>query len=604
MEPTGEVKSKKQYYKQKKKNSKKNMHRARLIVRNLPFATTEDNLREHFQKFGEINEIKLLKKEDGTLLGCGFVQYNLVQKAAKARHHLNGKPFLDRNIECDWALPKDRYQKEHDIVQLVKIKEEPLNDEYEIKAEVNESVVEIKEEIKEEVEGINQDDYKEELNESMDEYVDKEDTDDEEMGEEEEELEEYVSEDVKFVDNNSKPISNDVVEGKTVFIKNVPFSATNDDVKKCMSQFGPLYYAVVCIDQLTEHSRGTAFVKFKNKEAAVKCLSEKGIKLMGNIIECEQALSREQIKYKSDKKMKGPRDSRNLYLVKEGVILAGSKAAESVSAADMAKRLQIEQYKTQMLKNLNMFVARTRLVVHNIPPSWNDAQLKKLFQKHSGPSGVIKEARIMRNMRSLDSNGVGKSKEYAFVTFSTHDAALHALRSLNNNPDIFNINKRPIIAFSIENRSKLQAREKRLANSKLKNPQCKSYDPKAITSNPIKEKNRPYPNNYNLEQKSDEGLSKFSGVKAAFGNNRMRSKFNIKTQAQMHLEQVKKDKKKKKIAITKQPLKQKQKIVKSTKQKLNKFKVDDNFSKLVNSYKQKLLTAENRNSETRKKWYD
>ena len=57
--------------------------------------------------------------------------------------------------------------------------------------------------------------------------------------------------------------SDDVSEGKTVFLKNVPFSVNNDQLKECLEQFGPVFYALVCIDPLTEHSRGTAFVKFK-----------------------------------------------------------------------------------------------------------------------------------------------------------------------------------------------------------------------------------------------------------------------------------------------------------------------------------------------------
>jgi len=58
-------------------------------------------------------------------------------------------------------------------------------------------------------------------------------------------------------------VSNDVSEGKTIFLKNVPFSVKNDELKKYMEQFGPVYYALVCIDPLTEYSRGTAFVKFQ-----------------------------------------------------------------------------------------------------------------------------------------------------------------------------------------------------------------------------------------------------------------------------------------------------------------------------------------------------
>lgn len=64
-------------------------------------------------------------------------------------------------------------------------------------------------------------------------------------------------------EKHPRRVSNDINEGKTVFIKNVPFTVKNEDLKECMEQFGPVYYALVCVDPLTEHSRGTAFVKFR-----------------------------------------------------------------------------------------------------------------------------------------------------------------------------------------------------------------------------------------------------------------------------------------------------------------------------------------------------
>lgn len=47
------------------------------------------------------------------------------------------------------------------------------------------------------------------------------------------------------------------------------------------------------------------------------------------------------------------------------------------------------------------------------------------------------KARVMRDLKNVDTAGRGKSKEYGFVTFTTHEDALNALRSLNNNPNIF-----------------------------------------------------------------------------------------------------------------------------------------------------------------------
>jgi len=47
----------------------------------------------------------------------------------------------------------------------------------------------------------------------------------------------------------------------------------------------------------------------------------------------------------------------------------------------------------------------------------------------------------MRDLKNVDANKVGKSKEHGFVAFTTHEDALKALRSLNNNPNIFSKNR-------------------------------------------------------------------------------------------------------------------------------------------------------------------
>lgn len=72
------------------------------------------------------------------------------------------------------------------------------------------------------------------------------------------------NESVISIENKKRFKSHDVKEGLTVFLKNVSFSVDNDELKRFMKeQFGPIYYALVCVDRLTEHSKGTAFVKFR-----------------------------------------------------------------------------------------------------------------------------------------------------------------------------------------------------------------------------------------------------------------------------------------------------------------------------------------------------
>ncbi|CAH2207653.1 jg27824 [Pararge aegeria aegeria] len=92
--------------------------------------------------------------------------------------------------------------------------------------------------------------------------------------------------------------------------------------------------------------------KTVNKDDAESFLAlpAEQLRLEGQVLIVKPALKRENLQ-KGDKKQ--PKDNRNLYLVKEGVIVAGTKAAVGVSASDMSKRLTLERSKTQMLKNLN-----------------------------------------------------------------------------------------------------------------------------------------------------------------------------------------------------------------------------------------------------------
>ncbi|KAF7287821.1 hypothetical protein GWI33_000174 [Rhynchophorus ferrugineus] len=498
--------------------------RARLVVKNLSFKATEESVRKYFEEYGQISNVELLKKPDG------------------------------RNLEVDFAKPKNVYNKE-------KQKSSTAKEEVEVKQEsIDTSIISIKDE---------------DLEEKPEITDEKPDVQNSGNGEDSE----VDSDNNEDCDTSSivekKPfMSRDVSEGKTIFVKNVPYDATGDDLKKCFLQYGSVYYALICIDKMTEHSKGTAFVKFVNKEDAEKALSAgTELTLLGNILDCHPAIDQNDLKNKlhSEKENKSkPKDSRNLYLVKEGVILAGTKAAQGLSQSDMAKRLQIEQYKTQMLKKLNTFVSKNRL-------------------KHGGKGCVIKEARIMRNMRNLDAKGVGESKQYGFVTFTTHEHALAALRSLNNNPNIFTPHKRPIVTFSIENKTALNAKIKRQQKSKFKNPNSKDYDPNLAKENT---------NTTGTEVECD--VKPFSGITAKEGTiQKMRSRYKLGVQAKLHYENIKKEKRKQKM--TKKSLAERKKdFIRQPKQKMNNKSKDDNFSKLVNDYK-KMLTSD---VAKKSKWYE
>lgn len=369
----------------KKDKESRQKRRARIIVRNISYKSTEAKLREHFTKFGTILDVNVLKRPDGKLVGCAFIQFERVNQAAKAILTCTGKDLLGRTVHIDWAVNKDKFDK-----HTRKTQTNPFGS--------------FKEETKKE--------------ENSDDDDDKPEIDDETIKEEEDEekLEQDSKDDeddkknvnMKLEDGEQKTrrISNDLTENCTVFIKNVPFDASSNDFKKCCLQFGAIYYALINTDPVSGHSRGTGFVKYRvstifmgvylnvvinltgnlqTKDSADMCLQAgTAFKLFNQVLDPIVAVSRQDIKKKFElAKNKEPADSRNLFLIKEGVIMAGSKSAESVSQSDMAKRLRLEQIKVQMLKDLNRYVARERLTIHNIPPAYDSMRLRKSVESHT-----------------------------------------------------------------------------------------------------------------------------------------------------------------------------------------------------------------------------
>lgn len=214
--------------------------RSRIIVRNLSYNVKESDLREWFTKFGTVQEINLLKRAaDGKLVGCAFIQYEKVNAAAKAILKTTGQQLVGRPVHCDWAIGKDRYVKH---VRQSKIKPKTTA----IVASDNDSV-------KSEPDDSDANDGKDEDDADAVKSEDESDEDDKN----------HIDDDIKPDVKPPRPKRNDVAEGCTVFIKNVPFTATNDDLQEACKQFGPLYYGLINVDHVSGHSKGTGFVKFK-----------------------------------------------------------------------------------------------------------------------------------------------------------------------------------------------------------------------------------------------------------------------------------------------------------------------------------------------------
>ncbi|XP_021573187.1 RNA-binding protein 28 isoform X2 [Carlito syrichta] len=340
--------------------------------------------------------------------------------------------------------------------------------------------------------------------------------------------EEREDEDVQVPKKKKRKLPSDVNEGKTVFIRNLSFDSEEEELGELLQQFGDLKYVRIVLHPDTEHSKGCAFAQFMTQEAAQKCLKAAslenesgGLKLDGRQLKVDMAVTRDEAAKLRTKKVKKPTGTRNLYLAREGLIRAGTKAAEGVSAADMAKRERFELLKHQKLKDQNIFVSRTRLCLHNLPKAVDDKHLRNLLLSATrGEKGVrVKECRVMRDLKGVHGNVKGQSLGYAFAEFQEHEHALRALRHINNNPEIFGPQKRPIVEFSLEDRRKLKMKELRIQRSLQKvRSKPATGEPQKGRPEPRKDQQQKAAQNYTEEhskvppeQKGKAGSSSWAG---------------------------------------------------------------------------------------------
>ena len=78
-----------------------------IYVGNLSSDVGENDLREAFEQFGKITEVRLIMdKFSGKSKGFGFVEMSSKDEAQKAIEEMNGKDFKGRALNVNEAKPK------------------------------------------------------------------------------------------------------------------------------------------------------------------------------------------------------------------------------------------------------------------------------------------------------------------------------------------------------------------------------------------------------------------------------------------------------------------------------------------------------------------
>ncbi len=78
-----------------------------IYVGNLSNQTTEDDLRQAFEAFGQVESVNIIKDRfSGESRGFGFVEIASKEEAQKAIEEMNGKDLMGRAVNVNEARPK------------------------------------------------------------------------------------------------------------------------------------------------------------------------------------------------------------------------------------------------------------------------------------------------------------------------------------------------------------------------------------------------------------------------------------------------------------------------------------------------------------------
>lgn len=392
---------------------------SKLIVRNLPWSIKgPKQLEKLFQSYGKIKKAYVPQKGPGLMAGFGFVIMRGRKNAEKAIEGVNGKEINGRTLAVDWAVEKDVFEENADADE---------GNEAEDAEHMGEDLTGEDEDDDIEAEG-------EDGEEEEDAYEENGSADD---ASEDSDTLEGDDDDDSEGDSNDRQHENADDKPTTLFIRNLPFTCTDEDLEDHFREhFGSTRYARVVMDHGTGRSKGTGFVCFYDKADADGCLRGAPLKpvttaqekskeakptqashsilqnemadatgqytMDGRVLQISRAVDKSDAnrlaEESASQRHKRDGDKRRLYLLGEGTIASNSKVWEQLAPSEQAMREASAKQRKQLIENNpSLHLSLTRLSVRNIPRSVTSKDLKELArQAVVGFATDVKEGRRAR----------------------------------------------------------------------------------------------------------------------------------------------------------------------------------------------------------------
>ncbi|KAH7144619.1 hypothetical protein B0J13DRAFT_443950 [Dactylonectria estremocensis] len=375
----------------------------KLIVRNLPWSIkTSEQLERLFRSFGKV-KFADLPQSKGKLKGFGFVTLRGKKNAETALEAINGKEIDGRTLAVDWAVEKEIWDQQNPDKKDKKKAKKNEDEEEEEGAESTTSEDEDKggdDEEKDDsvVKPTRDSELDADLENFMKNYM--QNMEDEEEDEDEDEEQEAKK--------NAPPKRLMTDNSATVFIRNLPFTATDEQLKGFFGHFGKVRYARVVMNKMTEKPAGTAFVCFYDADEAKACIKgaprpkesvslgknsilqdesadpDGKYTLDGRLLQVAQAVNKDEATNLADSSLakRREKDKRRLFLLSEGQIDRNSPLFNILSPAEHHMRdASSAQRKKLVQKNPSLHLSLTRLALRNIPRNMGATELKNLGRK-------------------------------------------------------------------------------------------------------------------------------------------------------------------------------------------------------------------------------
>ncbi|KAI9722332.1 MAG: hypothetical protein M1812_001804 [Candelaria pacifica] len=374
----------------------------KLIVRNLPWSIKKsEQLALLFRSYGKVKHATLPEKKPGLMAGFGFVVLRGKKNAEKALEGVNGLEVDGRTLAVDWAVEKEAWGGlQSEAVEGERGDEEEDSSVSEDLDEGQPTEGEFGHLNVHDVDGSSQ-------------IVEDEDSS----------QEEFVIGSEGNINGKERATLKADDNASTLFVRNLPFTASDESLQQHFSQFGAVRYARIVLDRETERPKGTGFVAFYNPLDADQCLYQApgfqvvsshapGAKkddasvplikhsvlqnvdadptgrhtMEGRVLQLSRAVNKSEAARLTEEgsalRDTRDKDKRRLYLLSEGTITSNSPLYNTLAPSEVKMReASAKQRRTLVQSNPTLHLSLTRLSIRNIPRSITTKDLKALARE-------------------------------------------------------------------------------------------------------------------------------------------------------------------------------------------------------------------------------